>query len=70
MKREEIEMNTKLIEFRLKLGKTPNEMAEILDVSLSLYYKIEKGSRTPSYNFLQKFHMNFKGEIEELFFEN
>lgn len=44
-------------------------MSILLDVSLSMYYKVEQGARNPSYNFLSKFYKVFDVSIDEIFFE-
>lgn len=60
--------NIKLIEFRQKIKKTPEKMAQLLDVSTSYYYKIEAGSRNPSYNFLHRFKKEFpQADVDEIF---
>lgn len=43
-----------LRDFRNQLGLSRREMAETLNVSLSLYEKIELGERNMSANFLKK----------------
>ena len=61
--------NKALISFRNSIGKSQKEMAEILNVSLSFYIKIEHGLRNPSYNFVSKFKSNFpKANVDEIFF--
>lgn len=60
-------MNHKLIEFRNSKGLSPEEMALKLGISISYYYKIEQGSRNPSYNFLLKFKKEFNVNIDKFF---
>lgn len=62
--------NKNLIKFRKKSNKTPEEMAEIVGVSTSYYYKIESGARNPSFNFIKKFKDSFNIKIEDIFFTN
>ena len=52
-------MNEDLIEFRENEGFTPERMSIEIGVSPSYYYKIEQGTRNPSYNFLTKIKNRF-----------
>ena len=62
-------MNEKLKEHRERMGKTTYQMAEIIGISDSLYTKIERGERNPSYGFLKKFTAAFpEMDIDKLFF--
>lgn len=61
--------NIGLIGFRETLNKTQDEMAELLDVSVSFYSKIELGERNPSYNFIRKFKEKFDANVDEIFFD-
>ena len=62
-------MSNKLKDYRDKLGKTTNQMAEIIGISDSLYVKIERVERNPSYGFLKKFTVAFPDiDIDRLFF--
>jgi DNA-binding XRE family transcriptional regulator len=61
-------INLKLKEFRKEIKKDPKEMAELLNVSKWTYYKIEKGTRPPSYELMKRFKQNFKVSIDEVFF--
>jgi putative transcriptional regulator len=63
-------MNDKLKAYRENIGKTTQEMADIIGISDSLYVKIERGERNPSYGFLKKFTVAFPHlDIEKLFFK-
>ena len=48
-----------LIDIRIKNNMTQQDMADFLEVSFSYYTKIEKGLKTPSYNFLIKLKKKF-----------
>ncbi len=61
--------NKKLIDFRKSIGKTQDEMAEILRISTSYYMKIENGQRNPSYNFIKQMKNMFNLDINEIFFK-
>ncbi len=58
----------KLTEIRNKMNLTPKEMANLLGVSLSYYYKIEESSRNPSYNFLMRCKSKLSINVDEIFF--
>lgn len=47
-------LEKELREFRQLFGKSLKTFAEDLNISLSLYEKIERGERQPSRNFLKK----------------
>lgn len=48
---------------------TYSQLAETLNVSVSLIQKIEIGNRNPSYNFLKKFVKAYpNSNIKEIFF--
>lgn len=51
--------NKKLIAFRESENFSPEEMAKEIKVSKSMYYKIEQGTRNPSYNFIVKIKKRF-----------
>lgn len=58
-----------LKEFREQNDFNRKEMAELIGVSPSYYYKIESGFQNPSYEFLKKFKSKFPNAIiDELFF--
>lgn len=58
-----------LKEFRQVAGLTKPEIANLLNISLSYYEKIESGERNPSYNFLKKFSRIFPdSDITSIFF--
>ena len=64
-------MKNSLVNFRVNLGLTQQEMAKYLGTTLTYYSKIELGIRNPSYNFLVKFKKNFStAKIDEIFFAN
>lgn len=64
-------MKNSLVNFRVNLGLTQQEMAKYLGTTLTYYSKIELGIRNPSYNFLVKFKKNFSNaKIDEIFFAN
>jgi len=52
-------MNEDLVEFREEKEFTPEKMSVEIGVSSSYYYKIEQGTRNPSYNFLTKIKKRF-----------
>lgn len=63
-------MNDKLINFRKENCKSQLEMAKLLGVSLSLYEKVERGIRNPSYKFICKFKNVFHDtSVDSIFFE-
>lgn len=41
--------------FRVSLGKSQNEMATLLDITLSFYSKLELGLKNPSLKTIKKF---------------
>lgn len=41
--------------FRISLNKSQNEMAELLNITLSFYSKLELGLKNPSLNTIKKF---------------
>ena len=58
-----------LKKYRKDLGHTTQAMADKIGVSLSLYEKIERGARNPSYQFITKFKEAFpSADIAALFF--
>lgn len=57
-----------LKQFRKDKSLTQSEMAKTLGISESLYEKIERGIRTPSQNFLQRFKAQFPSFDMNLFF--
>lgn len=57
-----------LKEFRILLGLTPEEMANKLKMSLSMYEKIEYGYRKPSNNFIKSIKTNFPLIDTNIFF--
>jgi len=59
-----------LQEFREKKNLTTLEMANLLSVSESYYYKIEKGWRNPSFNFITKFKGEFDVNVDLIFFKS
>jgi putative transcriptional regulator len=68
---ESMAENVKLIKFRESLGLSQKEMADLIDVSLSFYIKIEHGVRNPSFNFVKKFKRKFPDiNIDEIFFSS
>lgn len=52
-------MIKKLIVFRESKGLNPEQMASMIGVSSSYYYKVEQGTRNPSYNFILKIKSTF-----------
>lgn len=55
-------MKTELVElvnFRNSQNLSPEEMADEIGISRSFYYKVEQGSRNPSYNFMVKIKKRF-----------
>ena len=58
-----------LKDFRAKQGYTREQMAQKLDISLSLYDKVEFDARTPSKNFLDRFKKAFPDFDMNIFFE-
>lgn len=63
-------MENSLVNFRITLGLTQQEMAKYIGTTLSYYSKVELGVRNPSYNFLVKFKSKFNNiNIDEIFFK-
>lgn len=58
----------KLKKYRENINKTPKEMSSEMGICKSLYYKVESGTREPSYDFLKKFKQAFKVSVDEIFF--
>lgn len=58
-----------LKQFRAEKGFTREEMAERLNISTSLYDKIEYGDRKPSREFLKKFKEAFPTYDMNIFFD-
>lgn len=54
-----LKKNTELQNFREQQNLTRSEMAKKLELSKSMYEKIELGFRNPSYNFLLKLKNSF-----------
>jgi putative transcriptional regulator len=48
-------------------GYKPADMARKLNISLSFYYKIEAGSRDPSFSLAIEIHNILGGDYRELF---
>ena len=64
-------MPNTLVDFRNINKLTQKEMAKKLDITHSMYSKLELGLRNPSYDFLVKFKQVFKdASIENIFFNN
>ena len=59
-----------LRELRKSHGLTAKDMAEKLNVSLSLYSKVECDDRLPSQNFLARFKAAFPSVDMNIFFES
>lgn len=57
-----------LKEFRKQRNLTQAEMAEMLEVSLSLYTKLESENRKPSREFMNKFKSAFPDFDMNIFF--
>lgn len=55
--------------FRLQRGLSRKKMAEILNISLSQYDKVEFNQRPPSQSFLKKFKQAFPEFDMNIFFE-
>lgn len=49
-----------LIDYRKAIGKTQREMAELLNISYSMYQKLEYGIVKPSIETMKKFRETFK----------
>lgn len=63
--------NINLINFRQSVGLSLKDMAAAVGISKSYYEKIESGKRNPSYNFIEKFKMQFQNvDADALFFTN
>lgn len=58
----------KLREFRTKNNLTPRQMSERMGISVHTYYKVEDGSREPTYRFIKRFRAVFKVSVDEIFF--
>jgi len=61
-------MNT-IKQFREQLGLTIDEQAKKLNMSTSMYEKIEYGYRTPSKKFIQNFKCTYPYIDTNIFFE-
>lgn len=60
---------TNLQSFRINRNIYQKKMAELLNVSLSYYSKIEQGNKTPSYAIIKNFKRLYPDEFsEEIFF--
>ena len=55
--------------FRLNRGLSRKQMAELLNISLSQYDKVEFNQRPPSQSFLKKFKQTFPEFDMNIFFE-
>lgn len=62
-------MNT-IKSFREQLGMSMNEFANKINMSLSMYEKIEYGYREPSKKFIEKLKEAFPYIDTNIFFEN
>ncbi len=59
-----------LKDLRRSKGLKQVEMAKVIGVSVSYYYKVESGSLTPSYQFMRKLKDRFpKVCVDEMFFK-
>ena len=58
-----------LKKFRKAQNITVKEMAEILEVTESHYYKLEEGHKKPSYEFMKRFKEKFNERIDKVFFK-
>lgn len=58
-----------LKDFRLNHGYSRKQMAELMDISLSQYDKVEFSQREPSQRFLKKFKQSFPEFDMNIFFE-
>ena len=64
-------MPNSLVDFRNLKQLTQREMAKKLNISPSMYSKLELGLRNPSYEFIVKFKRVFNdASIEQIFFNN
>lgn len=57
-----------LKDFRKQYGYSREQMAQALNISISLYNKIEFGQRPPSQNFMTKFKAKFPSFDMNIFF--
>lgn len=57
-------------QFREQLGLTMEEQAKRLEMSVSMYEKIEYGYREPSKNFIEKFKTVYPYIDINIFFDN
>lgn len=58
----------KLIEFRKKQKKTQLDMANLLDITLSFYTKLELGLKNPSLKTIKRFKNVFQeADIDNIF---
>lgn len=58
-----------LKKFRKSQNLTVKEMAEILEVTESHYYKLEEEHKKPSYEFMKRFKEKFNERIDKVFFK-
>lgn len=59
----------KIKEFRLNQGYSRKQMANLMNISLSQYDKVEFNQRPPSSAFLKKFKKTFPDVDMNIFFE-
>lgn len=57
-----------LKQFRIKQGLSKKQMADILNISIILYEKVEYGTRQPSRKFLSRFKAAFPDFDMNIFF--
>lgn len=62
-------MREKLRKYRIKSGLTVEEIAEIIEVSPSTYYKWEDGSRSPNIKKAISIAKILGSTVEELFYD-
>ncbi len=63
-------MREKLKEIRLSRSLSVQEAADELGISVSHYYKIEAGIRSPNFKLAGEFAKFFDTRVDELFFED
>lgn len=63
-------MRIELKNARQQKGLDVSDIAKILNISASFYYKIESGIRNPNIQLAKKMSDFFQRDIEDLFFDN
>jgi len=60
-------MRQQLVEKRIKANLSRKQMAELVGISTTMYFRIEKGERTPSLDVAMRIAKQLNCSVEELF---